>query len=136
MQQSFMRARAESVPNFTAVERVDANGSFRRAVIGVALEEVNLSGSPIVDADESAGDVVGVKDRPRDRMTHDAEVSLDVTDEFEGIFAGAIALVHEREDRRAAAFADGEQLASPFLDALAIVEQHDGAVGGDECAVG
>ena len=69
-------------------------------------------------------------------MTHDAEVGLDVADELERIFAGAIALVDEGEDRRAPPLADGEQLPRALLDALAIVEQHHGAVGGDERAVG
>ena len=69
-------------------------------------------------------------------MAGDLEIGLDVADQLERIFADPVALVDEREDRHAAALADGEQLARAIFDAFAVVEQHHGAVGGDERAVG
>ena len=97
----------------------------------VPLEQVNLPHAPVVDAHER----VVAEDRPRDRAAGDAEVGLDVADQLERVFAHAITLVDEREDRRAPAFADLEQLTRPLFHPSAVVEQHDRAVGGDERAV-
>jgi hypothetical protein len=69
-------------------------------------------------------------------MARDAEVRLDVADQLQGIFAWTVALVHEGEDRHAPTLAHFEQLPGALLDALAIVEEHHGAVGGDQGAVG
>ena len=66
-------------------------------------------------------------------MPRSASTSLD---QLERILADAVALVDEGEDRHAAPLADVEQLPRPLLDALAVVEQHDRAVGGDQRAVG
>ena len=102
-------------------------------MILAALEQVDLLAPPIVHADERAV----AMDRPRDRddsrcRGRPRRRSI----ELERILADAVALVDEGEDRRAAPLADGEELPRPLLDALAVVEQHDGAVGGDERAVG
>ena len=45
------------------------------------------------------------------------EIGLDVADELERIFADAIALVDEREDRHPPPLADLEELARSFFDA-------------------
>jgi hypothetical protein len=66
----------------------------------------------------------------------DPEVALDVVEELERVLAGAVALVDEREDRRAPLVAHLEQLPRALLDAAAVVEQHHRRVGGDERAVG
>src|SRR2546423_10108361 len=87
---------------------------------------------PVVHADERT---LGV-DGPGDGMAVDPEIGFHVADELQRILADAIALVDYREDRHATALADGEELPRPLLDALAVVEQHDGAVRRDEHAVG
>ena len=69
-------------------------------------------------------------------MAGDVEIGLDVAHELERILADAVALVDEREDRHATPLADVEELPRSIFDALAVVEQHDGAVGGDQRAVG
>jgi hypothetical protein len=66
----------------------------------------------------------------------DPEVRLDIAHQLQRILAGAVALVDEGEDRRPASLADFEELPRPLLHALAVVEQHHRAVGGDEGAVG
>src|ERR1044071_7917656 len=72
------------------------------SVILRPLEQVHELSSAIVDADERAVLV----NRPRDRVTLDLEIGLHIAHELERIFADAIALVDEREDWNAAAFAD------------------------------
>ena len=69
-----------------------ATSARRRAVILAALEAVDQLAPPIVHADERAVRV----DRPRDGMTVELEVGLDVADELERILADAVALVDER----------------------------------------
>ena len=68
------------------------------------LEHVHAFLPAIVDADERTVFV----NRPRDRMTRNLEIGFDVAHELERILAGAVALVHEREDRNPAKFADRE----------------------------
>ena len=102
------------------------------AVILGALEQRHLLRAAIVDAGKPAAG----EHRPRHRIAVDAELGLDVAQELERVLAGPVALVDEGEDRHAAALADGEELPGALLDALPVVEQHDGAVGGDEGAVG
>jgi hypothetical protein len=101
-------------------------------VLFILREEVDELAPPVVYAYERPV----TEDGPRNRMTLDAEVCFDVADELEGIFARAVALVHEGEDRNPAFFADIEQLARSLLDSAAVVEEHDSAVGGDERAIG
>src|SRR4051812_28817181 len=97
-----------------------------RAVLFVARKEMNQSPAAIIDTDKRSI----AEDRPRDWMTLDCEVCLDVADELEWIFAGAIAFVDECENRNSSFFTNFEELACPFLDTAAVVEEHDCAVGG------
>jgi len=90
-----------------------------------------LDEASVVDAAEDAL----AEDRPRDRIHADPEDALDLADELEGITAGAVHLVHEREDRDVPLLADAEQLLRLVLDALRAVEEHDRAVDGVERAV-
>jgi len=127
-----VRLRAEEVADRWIVERRDVHLGARRAVILAAREPIDQPAPPIVHADERTVRV----DRPGDWMTVELEVRLDIADQLERILADAVALVDDGKDRHAPPLADGEQLPRSLLDALAVVEQHDGAVGGDEHPVG
>ena len=108
-----------------------------RAVVLAALEQVGALAATIVHPDEHGALLRCVlMDRPMRRDRRDAEVVLEVAHELERILAHAVALVDDGEDRHAAPAAHVEQLPRAFLDALAVVEQHDGAVGCDEHAIG
>src|SRR5512140_1182250 len=101
------------------------------AVFFVAREKGDQCPAPVVYSDERSV----AKDRPRDRMTLDREISFDVADELEWIFTGSIALVDECEDRYPSLLTDFEKLACSFLDSAPVVEKHDGAVCSDESSV-
>src|SRR3954471_8719893 len=75
--QALMRAFAERLTDDRALERVHANRRARRAMLGVLLEEMDLTGAAIVHAHEPAHHVVGVEDRPCDRMALDPEIRLE-----------------------------------------------------------
>src|SRR5678815_464491 len=75
------------------------------------------------------------KYRPCNGVTFDAEVRFDVAHELEWIFARAIALVYEREDRNSSFLADIEQLARSLFHTAAVVEQHHRGISGDECSI-
>src|SRR6476469_6126229 len=68
-------------------------------------------------------------------MTLEREIGFDVTHELEWIFAGAIALVDESEDRNSSLFTNFKELASSLFNSAPVVEKHDGAVSGDERSV-
>src|SRR5687767_5517358 len=86
---------------------------------------------PVVHADEGAV----AEDRPRHWMALDSQICFDVAHELEGILAGAIALVDEREDRDSTLLADLEQLPRSLLYSTPVVEQHHRAVCSYERAV-
>src|SRR3954451_6186508 len=123
MDELFVGGVADERLDLRAVDRADARGRRARAVILVALEQMDLAYSAIVHADERAVAV----DRPGNGMAGDAQVRFDVADELERIFASPVALVHEREDRRTASLTDLEQLACALFHTAAVVEEHDGA---------
>ena len=131
LHESFVRRLAEQVAQHRVAQRTDVHASSARAVVVRALEQMHLSPTPIVDADEHAV----AMNRPGNRMAGNVEIGLDVAHEFERILANAIALVDEREDRHPPAFANREQLPCPILDATTIVEQHHRAVGCNQCAI-
>ncbi len=52
----------------------------------------------VLDAVIDAAERTAAEDRPRDREDADAEDALDLADQLERVAAGAVHLVHERED--------------------------------------
>ena len=72
---------------------------------------VRRSNTPLKDGPLPSGQMTGDDCRPR--------TLLKLVEQLEGVARGAVALVHEREDRHAAAAADLEELARLGLDALA-----------------
>ena len=121
----------EHVAQARIVDRLDLDVRLARAVICAALEAIDQLATAVVDSDERAARV----DRPRDRIAIDAEIGLDVAQELERILANAVALVDDRENRHATPLAHREQLPRAFLDALAVVQEHHRAVGGDQDAI-
>lgn len=119
------------------VEIDDARLDALRPVMRPPLEEVGPRAPAIVHADEDAPLLRRVlMDRPVRRDRGDPELCLEVAHELERVLTDAVALIDDGEDRHPSATADVEELTRPFLDALAIVEQHHGAIGRDERAVG
>jgi len=66
----------------------------------------------------------------------DASTLFEFVHQSQRIARGAVHLVHESEDRDAAAAADLEELASLGFDALAGVDDHDDGIHCGEDAVG
>ena len=121
----------EHVAQTRIIQRPDLDVRRTRAVIRAALEAIDQLATSIKDTDEGAAGV----DRPRDRIAINAEIGLDVAEKLERILADAVALVDDREDRHATPLAHREQLPRPLLDALAVVQEHHRAVGGDQDAI-
>ena len=96
---------------------------------GVQLDQPRV---PVVQALEVAVDADG----PVHRAGADAQHLLDVLHQLEGVPAGAVHLVDEREYRDAAQAAHPEQLDGLLLHALGVVDQHHRAVRGDQRAIG
>ena len=101
-------------------------------MVAAPVEEEHLVGGAIDHADEA----IGLVDRPGGGPAGDAEVALHVAEEGHRVHARAVALVDEGDDRHPAALADLEELPGALLDALPVVEQHDGAVRRHERPVG
>src|SRR5262245_42249391 len=118
-----MRLGTEQIAETGVLERTDVHLRATRAVVFRSLEEVNQFPPPIVNSHECTVFV----DRPGDGMTGNLEIGFDVAHQLERIFAGAITLVDECENRHAAPLTNAEELPGSVLDALAVVEQHDGA---------
>ena len=100
--------------------------------MGGALEGVEFVFPPVVDAAEKAA----LAERPVDGAGSDAEDVFQFIQQLHGLAGGAVHLVHEGEDRHAAAAADFEELAGLAFDSLAGIDDHDGGVDGGEDAVG
>ncbi len=97
-----------------------------------ALEKMHLARLAV----EHAAKIEPVADGPVHRKRADAQHPLQFVHEFERIFHGPVALVHEREDRHAALAADLEELARLRLDALRGVNHHHHRVHRREHAIG
>ena len=85
---------------------------------------------------EDAAEIRAVADRPVHRRGADAKDLFDLAQELQRLARRAVHLVDEGEDRDAALAADVEQLARLRLDSIRRVDDHHGAVGGGEGAVG
>jgi len=81
-------------------------------------------------------EVAGDADRPGDRGRAQAGALLDLVEQLQGLAAGPVPLVDERDDRDAAVPADLEQLHGLGLHALGRVDQHHRAVDGGQHPVG
>src|SRR5689334_8531477 len=97
LDETMMRLRAEQVGEPRIAQRRDVDGGAARTVIVGPLEQRNELESPIVHSNECPV----FMDRPRDRMTGDVEVGLNVAQQLERIFPNAVAFVDERENRNA-----------------------------------
>ncbi len=106
----------------------------RRAIFAAdrALEEMHLARLPV----EHAAKIKTIADGPVHRERADAEHALQFVEQRERVLHGAVALVHEREDRHAALAADLEELARLRLDALGRINHHHHRIHGSEHAVG
>ena len=111
-------------------ERLDAGGDAVDVIAG--FEDAGVAGIELDDAAE----VEAGPERPVDGDGDDAEFGFDIFEDFEGGFSGAVNFVDERDDGDFAEPADVEEFFCLGFDAVGEVEDHDGAVGGDECAVG
>ena len=96
-------------------------------VVGLGVHD-DLLVLAVVHTDEAPRDT----HRPGGHEAADPEFGFDVVEQPERVFADPVALVHEREDRQTPPLANTEQLFGLGLDALAVVEQHDRAIGGGE----
>ncbi len=74
--------------------------------------------------------------RPVHRYGTDLEYALQFVQEGQGVFRRPVQLVHEREDRYAAAPADREELACLLFDAFGRVDDHHDAVDSRQDTVG
>ena len=101
-------------------------------MIGGSVVKDHASIHAVVHADQSSFDSNG----PRCRKGPDAEVVLHVVDDAEGVLANTVALVDQREDGEPSLLTYVEELPGLDLDPTAVVEQHDGAVGGHERPIG
>ena len=102
------------------------------AVVAAAVH-FHLAGVAVVHAPE----IVAVQaDGPVHGAGADAQHVFKLLHQRERILAGAVKLVYEGENRYGAHAANPEQLHRLLLNALGAVDQHHGAVGGDEGAVG
>ncbi len=85
-----------------------------------ALERVHRLGLPVIDALKFRA----VADRPINRKRTNTKHALQFVEQLQWIFHGAIALVHEGEDRHAALAANLEQLrvcgSMPFAESITI----------------
>ena len=104
---------------------------FLRAVRRVADEEMARLRLAVVNAGVIAVDADG----PIHRAGANAEHVLDIGHEVERIFSEMIDLVYEGENGNAAVGANFEKFLRLRFHALGDVDDHDGAVDGDERAV-
>src|SRR5678815_2380424 len=114
-----MRLPAKQLPNLSRLERADRNFCACRAMLLITTEQIDELSPAVVHSDENRIPEY----RPRHGMTLDAEIGLDIAHELQGVFACAIALVHEGEDRNPPLFTDVEELARSLLDSTSIVEK-------------
>ena len=129
--QTIKRALAHGLDQLGIIDAHNRIVRARRTAVATALEQVHFALHAIIDSHER----IIIEDRPRRRVAVDAKVGLDILEELERIFAVAITLIDEGEDRRATQLTDVEQLACALFDALAVIEQHDRAVRRDERAI-
>src|SRR5262249_52431404 len=111
LHEAMMRFLAEEIAERRVLERADVDFGATGSVIFRTFEEGDLLAVTYVHADERTVAV----DRPRDRMTRDAQICLDIADQLERVFPDAVALVDEREDRRPPSLTDVEELPRPIL---------------------
>ena len=109
----------------------DVDGGLKFSA-GDALEEVDFTGAPIEHATERRA----VAEGPDDGGGLETEDGFEFVEEFKGVARGAVALIHERENRDAATTADFEEFAGLRLDALGRVDDHDNGIDCGEDAVG
>ena len=74
--------------------------------------------------------------RPIHWERRNAERLLQVIKQLQRLARGAVALIHEREDRYTATAADFKQFARLRLDTLTCINHHDRGINGREHAVG
>lgn len=85
---------------------------------------------------DQAAQIPGVADRPGDGGGPEAELSLDLVQQLQGLTAGPVPFVDECDHGDAAVAADVEQLAGLLLQALGRVDEHHRAVHRGQDAVG
>jgi hypothetical protein len=96
------------------------------------LEDLDLPRGPHVDTLE----VRAGPDGPGHGHGVESEELLHLVDEFDGLPAGAVELVHEGEDRELALAGHAEQLLGLLFHALGAVQQHHHGIGRREGPVG
>jgi len=101
---------------------VDDGETFLSAIRAAhgAFEQVHLAGQPVVNTFE----VAAVADGPIHRKSTDAQHVLQFVEERQRLAGGAVALVHESENRHTALAADLEQFARLRFDSFAGIDHH------------
>ena len=83
-----------------------------------------------------ATELWSIAKRPVDWERRNAERLLQVIEQLQRLARGAVALIHEGEDRHTATTAHFKQLASLRLDTLTCINHHDRGIDGREHAIG
>ena len=96
-----------------------------------AFEKMDLPRLAVIDALK----LEAIADRPIDRKGADAEHALQFVQQRQRLARGAVAFVHEGENRHAALPAHFEQFERLRLDPLARVNHHDHGIHGRQHAV-
>src|SRR5215210_2047127 len=117
---SLMRLGPQDLHDLRTVERANLYLGPCRTVFFIAGEQADQAATAVIHTDECAV----TKNRPRDRMTFDAEIGFNVADELERIFTRTVALVDKGEDGNSAALADLEKLPRALFDATSVVQKH------------
>ena len=112
------------------LEGGDVDGGLEFSA-GGALEEVDFAGAAVEDAAEGRA----VAEGPDDGGGLEAEDGFEFVEELKGVARGAVALVHEGEDRDAAAASDFKECTSLGFHAFSGVNNHERGVDGGEYAI-
>ena len=83
-----------------------------------------------------ATELWSIAKRPVDWERRNAERLLQVIEQLQRLARGAVALIHEGEDRHTATSAHFKQFARLRLDTLTCINHHDRGIDGREHAIG
>ena len=96
------------------------------------LEEMHAFRTAIVDALK----LFSAAQRPVYRKGSNAQNAFELVEQLERIAARPVELIHEGEERNAALGADCEELFGLGFYTLSGIDEHHGAIGGQQRAIG